>query len=112
MTSSARTLTPQPDGGTRVFRKAVNEEVDYAIDWTELLDAGDSISESLADAPVWTVPTGLTNESTAVANPVTSVTLSGGTTETEYVIRCRITTTPGGRVFERAFTVQVRDPLI
>ncbi|PZT99504.1 MAG: hypothetical protein DI630_16945 [Gordonia sp. (in: high G+C Gram-positive bacteria)] len=80
--------------------------LDYANDWSEWLDAGETIASS-----TWSVsPSGLaTSLQSIVNNDTTSVVwLSGGTVDRSYTVTNRITTTDS-RTVERSITVVIRD---
>ena len=77
--------------------------LDYSMDWTAWLLPGDSVSAS-----DWLADDGITIDSDALAGPVATVWLSGGTARRTYVVTNRITTN-GGRVDDRSITVYVMD---
>jgi hypothetical protein len=74
--------------------------VDFQIDWTLWLDVGDAISTSS-----WTVPAGVTQDSSSYTTSAATVWLSGGTAGEVYKVVNQITTT-GGRTTER--TIEIR----
>jgi hypothetical protein len=90
-----------PDGPLEWPAKDPDEVLDYAIDWKARL-AGDAIASS-----AWTVPTGLTENSSSVSGTKTVLWLSGGTLDQSYSILNRITTT-GGRTMDQSVTLSVR----
>lgn len=55
----------------------------------------------------WTVPSGITQDSSSVDGTLTHIVLSGGTDGMDYDILCRMTPTIGS-VKEKTITVQVR----
>jgi hypothetical protein len=75
---------------------------DYTIDWRGLLGL-DTITTSL-----WLVPPGLTGVSAGKTTTSTSVFVSGGVENEDYLVLNRILTTDG-RQFERALLVPVRE---
>ena len=80
--------------------------LDYAMDWSRWLAAGDSIASA-----VWVVPTGLTEPSSpgqSVTGTRAIVWLSGGTAGETYLIPCQVVTTQG-RVEERTLPLKVVD---
>lgn len=86
----------------QVFRKDPDAVLDYALDWaTQWLASGETITTS-----VWTVPTGITEDSDSFNDSVTKVWLSGGTAGTTYTIANKITTS-AGRTDERSFDILV-----
>ena len=64
--------------------------LDYAVDWTDWLGAGEGIASTTWTATGLTVGTGayVPTES----GGVTTVWLSGGTAGTTYTVECKITT--------------------
>lgn len=74
---------------------------DGGITW-EHLGLEDAIT-----SVAWDVPAGLTSVSTANTDWTATVTISGGTAGTTYIVRCRITT-DAGLVDDRSFRVVVR----
>lgn len=84
------------------FPKDPDEALDYGLDWTDNMVAGDTITNVQ-----WFIPAGLTQGSSAFTNNITSIFLSGGTENQVYAIRCRITTSQG-RVLERTVRLRVR----
>ena len=90
------------------FTKDPNEVLDYALDWDATnpgpyLESGETVSTA-----TWTVPSGITKDSQAETTTVTTITLSGGTVNTDYVLTVLMVTT-SGREVERSFRVLVRD---
>ena len=59
----------------------------YEIDWSDWLPSGDTIS-----AVTWTVPTGITKDSSSATTTATEITLSSGTLGETYDVVCKITT--------------------
>lgn len=109
MPHASRTAVAGADRGgevLRVFTKTPDEALDYGIDFTAALDAGDAIS----GAATWTVPAGITQGAVSISGATAISFFSGGTAGGFYTVQCRITTTPGARQIERAITIQVRDP--
>lgn len=76
--------------------------LDYGIDWSAWLDT-DAISTS-----TWTVPSGITQDSSTSDTTTTTVWLSGGTVGQSYLVTNRITTT-AGRTDERTIRIVVAD---
>lgn len=83
------------------FIKDPDEVLDYVIDWTATLD-GDTISTS-----TWTVPAGLTKDSSSNTTTAATIWLSGGTVNTDYAVLNRITTA-GGRTLDKTLTFLIR----
>jgi hypothetical protein len=77
--------------------------LDYTIDWTSWLAAGETISAS-----TWLVATGMTQTtpSPSIAGGKTTVWLTGGVAGQSYVVANHITTSQG-RQDQRTFTVYV-----
>ena len=91
------------------FKHDPNALLDYAVDWTSWLAAAETIS-----TVVWTVPTGLTEESAPGgwsepdADNKRTVWVSGGTAATDYTVACKITTSVG-RVDERSIVLEAQE---
>ncbi|MER7070987.1 hypothetical protein [Terrabacter sp. NPDC000476] len=75
--------------------------LDYQVDWSKWLAAGETIATS-----VWTVPTGLTKDSEAKADTTATVWLSGGQLDAVHAVVNRITTNQG-RQDERTFYIAI-----
>ena len=84
---------------TPIFTKDPAGVLDYTFDWADWLAVGDTIQTS-----TWSVPTGITQVTTALAGAKASIWLSGGTAGTTYRVTNHIVTT-GGRTDERSFTI-------
>lgn len=78
------------------FVKDPDAVLDYAFDWTDWLEDGETISSHTV-----TVETGLTKDSDSESSGVVTVWLSGGTADETYTVACKITTN-GGRTDERS----------
>lgn len=76
--------------------------LDYTFDWSAFLGT-DTIATS-----VWTVPTGITQTAETETTTTTTVWLSGGTVDANYVVVNTITTA-GGRTDQRTITILCRD---
>lgn len=90
----------------KTFTKDPAAVLDYTIDW----DADDWLgSDTITGTPVWTVPAGLT-QPTSASNTATTATvwLGSGTADQDYDVACKITTT-AGRTDERTIRIQVRN---
>ncbi len=86
------------------FNKQPAEVVDYDIDYSEWLTAGDNVQS----AAVVVSPAGLTVESVFVNDPRVKLWLSGGTDGQRYKLTVT-TTTADGRVKQDEFSVRVKD---
>jgi hypothetical protein len=75
--------------------------LDYGFDWSSWLATGETISTS-----TWTVPTGITKDSSSNSTTKTTVWLSGGTVGQTYEIVNRIVTS-ASRTDERTVTILV-----
>jgi hypothetical protein len=84
------------------FQKDPAATLDYALDWSRWLPAGETLG-----AVVWTVPEGLELVEQSETGTLATVVLSGGTAGETYRIGCRITTTPGGLEDERSISMSV-----
>lgn len=67
--------------------KDPSEVKEYTLDWSQALNAGESISTS-----VWSVQTGLTQSSESETSTTTTIVVSGGTAGNEYTAENTITT--------------------
>jgi hypothetical protein len=85
-----------------MFLKDPNAILDYQIDWSPWLGA-DTITTS-----VWTLPSGITQQSAANTTTTATIWLSGGTVGTKYLVTNRITTA-GGRTDDRTITINVKE---
>lgn len=84
-----------------IFKKDPDEKLDFVIDWSEWLATGETISTS-----VWTVATGITEESDSNTTTTATLWLSGGTAGTDYTAANKITTS-AARIAERTLTIRV-----
>jgi hypothetical protein len=87
--------------GRRVIEKGDQESLDYGIDYADLLDDGETISDS-----TWTVPEGLTAGIAGASGSVVTQWLSGGTAGQSYDVD-NVMTTSAGRVYERSIRISV-----
>ena len=95
-------------GGHRVFRLHKSAAEIFAVDFTDCLIGSDTVS-----SVAWTVGTGLTAGTAALATPIATIKLSGGSSSEglNVSVRCVATTTnSAGTDLVATFTVQVRDP--
>ena len=76
---------------------------DYSINWSALLQDGETIAAS-----VWTADAALTLTDDAVAGGVCSVWIAGGVNGTTYSIKNQITTSRG-LIDERTIQLKVKD---
>jgi hypothetical protein len=84
--------------------KDPDEVVDYDIDWSDQMTAdSDTISTS-----TWTVPTGITKDSSSNTTTRTKVWLSGGTTGETYTLLNRVVTA-GGRTLDQSVKLKMKD---
>lgn len=77
--------------------------VDYRVDWSRWLPAGDTILVS-----DWTIPTGIAMETETNTDTSTTIWLSGGTAGAAYLLINRITTA-GGRTQDKTITIRVKE---
>lgn len=96
------------------FIKDPDAVLDWKFDWAALTNGSGSEDwlrdgETISTHTV-TVATGLTKDSSSLADTNTSVIvwLSGGTVNTKYAVTCQIVTTVG-RTDERTIYIQVMD---
>lgn len=87
----------------QTFDKDPDATLDYAIDWSRWLTAGDSIRTS-----VWSAPTPLVVEAESASSTQAIVWLSGGEGGKRYTVVNTITTT-NGRKDQRSFVLNVKD---
>ena len=88
------------------FTKDPDAVLDYAVDWSDWLEDGESISSYTVS-----VPSGLTKDSDAIQGGDTVVVwLSGGEEHRSYRVTVHITTdnSPINREDDRSFLVKVR----
>ena len=85
------------------MEKDPQAKLDYAVDWTAWLAAGETITTS-----TWTVPAGLTKVSDGAVDGKATVWLSGGTVGTRYAVTNHIITSQG-REDERTLTILITD---
>jgi hypothetical protein len=80
------------------------DKLDYTIDWSGVIGS-DPIASS-----IWTVPSGITQDTPAPSFTPTTTTiwLSAGTDAEDYTLINKIATT-GGRVVERSIIIPVRN---
>lgn len=96
--------SPDPYATLGQFQKDPDATLDFAVDWTAELRAGDSIT-----AAAWTVPAGITQPATPVASLTgakATVWLTGGSVGETYPVVCRVTTAQG-RIDERTIRITV-----
>jgi hypothetical protein len=84
------------------FPKDPDDDRPFAIDWTDALPPGETIT-----SVVWAVPAGITNVSTSNTATTATIRLSGGTDGTTYRVGCKITTMPSGYKLERSIGIRV-----
>lgn len=83
------------------FLKDPQAVLDYEIDWSAWLSAGDTIT-----ATAWVATTGITMDSNTFTSTAATVWLSGGTENVTYNLTCHITTA-AGREDDRTIYVMV-----
>ncbi len=81
--------------------KTPADELDYAIDWTGVLETGETIASA-----AWTVPAPLAAGPASQAGARTVQWIAGGVAGRSYAVSCRITT-DRGRTVERSFVLPV-----
>lgn len=84
------------------FEKDPLATLDYTVDWSDWLDAGDTI-----DTSTWTIDAGITSSLESNTTTTATVWLSGGVSGTSYNVVNIITTTLG-RIQPRTLTIFVR----
>lgn len=84
--------------------KDPNEVVDYDLSWSDQMTADtDTIASS-----TWTVPVGITMDSSSNTTTRTKVWLSGGTSGEAYTLLNRVVTA-GGRTFDQSVKIKMKD---
>lgn len=83
------------------YYKDPDEVLDYQIDWSSWLGS-DTIATS-----VWSVPSGITQDSETETTTTSTIWLSGGTEGEVYELRNRIVTN-AGRTADRTIKVEIR----
>ena len=73
-------------GSNRYFIKDPNAVLEYQIDWSSWLGADTIVTST------WTVPTGITKDSSTNTTTTATIWLSGGTAGTRYELTNRIVT--------------------
>lgn len=81
--------------------KDPDEVLDYQLDWAERLDS-DTITTS-----TWIVPDGITKNSDGKSNTATTIWLSGGESNSSYLITNRIVTA-GGRTMDQSVRLKIK----
>lgn len=89
--------------------KDPQEIITYSVNWASWLSPpGDPpTGDTIAGAPVWTVPGGITKVGESNTTTKANITLSSGTVDVDYELVCHIITAQGAEG-ERTVTVQVR----
>ena len=88
---------------TNIFTKDPDAVLDFAWDWSQWLEDGETISSYAV-----TVPSGITKDSDSNTDTTVTAFLSGGTADTGYAIVCQITTS-AGRTDDRSIYINVRE---
>ena len=104
-TTAGRTSGPEPALWPRIAGLLVN---DGSCVWTARAPA--DVTPPTITVSTWTIPTGLTEASSAIDGVLTRVELAGGVDGVDYVIVCRVTLSTGDQL-ERAIVVPVRQDL-
>jgi hypothetical protein len=86
-----------------LYVKDPNAELDYAFDWSDWLETGETISSHTI-----TVSTGITKDSDSETDGIVTVWLSGGTAGNWYTVACKVVTS-ASRTDERTMDIQVKN---
>lgn len=87
-----------------LFAKDPDEVLDYDLDWGNQMTLDtDTIASS-----TWTVPVGITKNSSTNSTTATKIWVSGGTAGQTYALVNEIVTA-GGRTFERTVNLKVKE---
>lgn len=81
--------------------KDPDEVLDYVVNWAARLATDDTIATS-----TWTVPAGITKDSSSNTDTTTKVWLSGGTLGTTYTLLNRVTTVDG-RTMDQSVKIKI-----
>src|SRR5688572_21302587 len=92
-TTAGRTGRNYPHAWPRAAGETVN---DGSVVWTARHPSSSNVPQ-VASA-VWTVPSGLTQDSQSESGTLTNIVLSGGTDGVDYEVLCRMTPTVGSVV--------------
>lgn len=92
-------MTTKPERPT--YYKDSADKLDYEWDWATWLTEGETITTHTV-----TAPEGITLDSSTAADNKVTAWLSGGTTNKDYNIACRIDTNQG-RTVERSLRIVV-----
>jgi hypothetical protein len=84
--------------------KDPDEVVDYDLSWADQMTAD---SDTIATS-TWTVPIGITKDSSSNTTTRTKVWLSGGTAGEAYTLLNRVVTA-GGRTFDQSVKLKMKD---
>jgi hypothetical protein len=87
----------------RTFRKDPDEVLDYTVNWSQRLQANETISSS-----DWIVDSGITEDKRSMSSTSATIWLSGGSTGTSYTLINRVQTSVG-RVYEQHFVINCID---
>ena len=98
--------------------KDSNETLDYSLDWSRFLRSGETISSSVwfitnSSGEVVSFDSGvtidsLTNVVNTNNNSITTINLSGGTSNTLYKLTCRVTLSTGFTA-ERSVSLYIKE---
>lgn len=83
------------------FLKDPDAKLDFGFDWAGWLATGETVLTA-----TWSVPAGLTNEGEANDGEQTIVWISGGTLDTEYIVKLSIVTSDG-REDDRSLRIKI-----
>lgn len=96
-----------------MFRKDVNDIVDFTIDWSALLETGETILTSTYTffTVAKIITTDITEDSSMSTDTTTTIFIAGGVVDTTYLVANQITTS-GGRTYERSFYLRVLEMFV
>lgn len=83
--------------------KDPDETLDYSINWTPRLSAGDPIA-----SVVWVLPDALNQEDAGFLGAITTLWISGGVAGAQYKITCRVTT-DAGRIMDQGVLIKIME---
>lgn len=99
-----RTFVLQRGRGMSERLGTVYKDVDEAIAYT--VDATAALNTATISNVTWTVPAGLTNQSTSTTLTAASIRLGGGTPGQHYTVECTLSTT-ASEILQGHFLVTV-----
>ena len=111
MSIAARTWMAQPDAHV-IWRKHPSAAESITVDFTDLLNSGETVSTATWATPSPVTSPALTCTLPTTASPNAEVLVSAGAAGSNYSLTCTVVTAGGtGRTLIWRCTVQVRSPV-